>query len=235
MEISKPQETPSDAAIDSEVFRLWMSLMQSRLQIQSKCIELSLHVTTGLAGAIAAVAIAKSGFDFADLHHSNILAPVVLVFGLYGLIETLILSNYIYHAYALRGNSLYHTRIMLSMRRTFGYDRIDELSKEITGLKGGWRKVFKLSRGFLSIFQPLVFYISVAIGWLAVTWSLPQVWQSCWSYLIVVLIWVSLFVLAFLHWLAALNPNFANFLVHKNFEETYASIKVSENTKPFVP
>jgi hypothetical protein len=225
METPRQQQTTSDAAFDSEVFRLWMSLMQSRLQIQSKCIELSLHVTTGLAGAIAAAAIAKGGFDFAELRFPIVLVPIVLVFGLYGLIQTLILINYIYHTYALRGNYLYHAQITHSIFRTFGSDTIVKLSKDIDGLKYGRQFVFKQSRRLLSIFQPLVFYVSVAIGWSAVTWSLTQLLQTWWPYLIVVLLWLSLFLLAFLHWLAALNRNFANYLLHKYFEETSVSVR----------
>jgi hypothetical protein len=126
MEIPNSQETPSDSVLDLEVFRVWMNLMQVRVESQRKCIEMSLQITTGLAGAIAAAAITKNGFTIADLSQPKVLVPIVLVFGLYGLIQTLILMNYIYHTHTLRGADFYRANLMCSLEKAFGPEKMEK-------------------------------------------------------------------------------------------------------------
>lgn len=185
-----------------------MEHVRLRMGLQNKCIEISITITSGLAAAVAGAAIAvvaKSTGPAAFPDFMTMRLPLVLVLGLYGLLQSLLLTNYIYHTFILACiNSTY-----LSVRRKAIASLAPELvsvveraSKQRQELHG-WKEVRSWIFELLHKFQPCVLYASAASAWLVETLVLilpsPQLLPLWLAILIMLFLWCSLLVLLWLH------------------------------------
>jgi hypothetical protein len=208
MEIPTQQQTPPSADRDDtinisdvEIYKTQMSQAQFRVVLQNKCVEMSLHVTTGLAGAVAVAVIAafaNDKFDFAKL------IPVVLVFSFYGLIQLLILTNYIYQTFMMQGFShVYNDVTLRSFRKVRSFSRRDELPKDEQAEDKQVRPAFcRFLFKRVKRLQPFIIYMSALLGGLLATASLllhPQPWDIVISIVVVLFWWCLVLVIYRLH------------------------------------
>ena len=203
------QHTASPDTLTAEVYQISMRQGQLRAELQSKCVEMSIHVTTGLAAAIAAAWIAvlvRSSVPPAYFDFTKIRLPIVLASGFYGFIQSLILTNYIYQTFHLLcvNWTFEHVKVSHLAAPVLGTIIVSDMalmqSKETTHL-GNWRRRF-LSK-LLTWFQPLVLYLSVAIAWLVASCGLLlspyTIFTLCWTIVIVAVLWCSFLFLLCLH------------------------------------
>ena len=97
-------EPLSTDTLTAEVYKVCMREALLRVELQNKCVEMSIHITSGLAAAIAAAFIAALTRPTVQSAFPNITAmclPIVLTFGFYGFIQSMIMTNYIYQTFHL--------------------------------------------------------------------------------------------------------------------------------------
>jgi hypothetical protein len=88
---------PVEKCSADAVYGVWTNLAAFRSQMQHKCVEMSLQITTGLAVGVFALMVAKpadpSAFNSPTKH------CLVIVVNLYTILQLLILANYLYHTF----------------------------------------------------------------------------------------------------------------------------------------
>lgn len=203
-EPKQQQSSSSPEGFDLEVFRNYVSITQQRVGLQNKCVEMSIQITSGLAvvvvgATIASIAKNSGSYEFPDLE--KIRLPIIIIFGLYGLIQSLLLTNYIYHAVTVQGSSyIYGNVIRQSFKRVLA---IDVRSKDKGRIKTRGLGFVKMLKPLVEMLQPLVVYSSAALGWLVVSCVLlfmrPAILPSYCAFAIVIILWFCFYLLFWLH------------------------------------
>lgn len=159
---------------------------------------MSIQITSGLAvvvgATIASIAKNTGSFELRDLE--KIRLPIIIIFGLYVLIQFLLLTNYIYHTVTVHGGSFVYKKVIgRSFERIF----------EIDGLTNDKKPIKTSDQWLVNKLQPLVIYFSTAAGLVLVSYVLftqPPILSLCCLrcvVAIVVILWGFLFVLIYLH------------------------------------
>ena len=196
METANQHQTPPPAKLDDfdvEIYKTHASVTQFRVGLQNKCIEMSLHITMGLAGAVAAAAIAwitRTNSSSSD--PVTIRCLMFIVFYLYGLIQLLILTNYIYQTYMLQGfGYIYNDVTVRSFRKVLSFSGRDELPN--AGQVEG-KQARRDPNRFVGKLQPLILYVSTVLGGLLALVSILMsilLWPlSCWAIVISIVIFL---------------------------------------------
>lgn len=154
----------SDFAPMATVYGVIRGEVHLRIDLQNKCVALSIQITSALAAALAGTLLAK-GIGTPAIPNQRLI--FLLLFFFYGLVQSLIVTNYIYHTYFL-------LRLCAFIR-----DKMRERVKDVPGLLPGQLEgvslpqdvaAFKTFAGRLIFrFQPLVVYASAAVGWVTVS------------------------------------------------------------------
>lgn len=182
-----------------EVYQAFMRQAQKRAEFQNKGIEMSIHVTSGIAAATAAawIAMLVNPSAYPDISAIRVIIFCASVF--YGFIQSLILTNYIYQTYILHCINMLLSSLDSSSSLTDNVNIPPEQVKESNLVKRlrGW------CRSVIDVFQPVVIYVSVITGWLVASVDLiltPQpILPLCWAIVVVAFLWCLLLVLAVFH------------------------------------
>ena len=190
-------------------YQAHLSQAQLRAEFQNKSVEMSIHVTTGFAAAAAAAWIAvhvnPTGLS-APTDFTALRMPIVLVSGFYALIQSLILSNYIYQTFHLHSINWVCVNCFYQPLPASGAIIVsDELKETNIGNWRRWfrRKLIRFCSNLLITFQPLILYFSMFVALLVI--SLDLVWPPqpilplCWAIVIVAILLLWLLVLFGLH------------------------------------
>ena len=145
---------------DQESIRHSVALTAQRIALQNKCVDLSIHVTSGLAVAVAGSVFA---WIFNIVNPGGLVNPLTIsvvtaiILGFYVFIQLLLLTNYIYHTVAIYCFDCAYGRITWQSSR-----------KDIPSaiLNNSENRLFKAFPWVVNNVQPLALYVSIGIGWL---------------------------------------------------------------------
>jgi hypothetical protein len=146
-------EGPGNCNPDT-MYRFWSDQASFRSQMQHKCVELSLQITTGLVAGVFALMVTKSS-DPSALNSATRVCFVIVV-NLYTMLQLLILANYLFHTFLMMIHWLGPREF--SQKYDKAIDAI--LVQKITPPSPSE----KARAAFLSCFQPLIIYFSGFIG-----------------------------------------------------------------------
>ena len=161
---SASPDGPENCQADT-VFQFWGNLASLRSQMQHKCVEMSLQITTGLAVGVFAVmfhelsnsanpAGFKSAFSFAPAK-----ICLVIIVDLYTILQLLILANYLYHSFMANIIELYLAQLNLGRAKAIHTSLLHNLETPIPSQRKCANNLYR--------FQPLIIYFSAFIGILA--------------------------------------------------------------------
>jgi hypothetical protein len=213
-----PSADRDDKFPDVEIYKAQMSQLELRAGFQNKCVEMSLHITTGLVGAAAVAVIAafaNDKFDFAKLR-----LPIALVFSLYGIIQLLILSNYIYQTFMMQGAShVYRGVTVRSFGKVLSFGVEDKLPKDEQAEGEQAKRALIRFIGKVKKLQPAIIYVSAALGGLLALASclLPPP-LPCWAIVIsivVFLFWCCVVWYFYKQHKRVLEPDIGKFVVEE--------------------
>jgi hypothetical protein len=177
------------------VYNALRNEINARIGLQNKCVELSIHITSALAAAIVALVAARSNIG-------SILEPVTLLIAFYGLVQSLILANYIYHTYfVLRIHTYIRDRMLPYVQDraglVMGHYEGSSLPQDVRayGTMLGWA-IFR--------FQSLPLYGSIGLAWVVVSalllWPPTPFALSYWvSIPLILALWSELFLMFLVH------------------------------------
>ena len=235
-----------------EIFKVCKREELLRVELQNKCVEMSIHITSGLAAAIAAAIIAvltrpTEQSAFPKITITAMWLPIVLTFGFYGIIQSMIMTNYIYQTFHLFCICLTFDPVTEPRKHhlyaTSAPDAAHTQSKKTThlGNRLPWysacdfilSKFQPLALFILSKFQPLALYLSILIAWIVVSvvlllqslTILPLCWTIPlrWTIVIVAVLWVWFVVLILLHLNSWRTANHTIMRYQSEMEKTYHS------------
>lgn len=151
---------------DLETFRYAATMATQRMAAQTKCIDLSIQVSLGLAVGFAGSIFALVFKETNGIASASLLkiAPVIVpILFFYLFIQLLLLTTYIYHSVAI-------------MAWDFNYGNMTWASARKQTPPGILQKIreredfpFKNIACVVNRFQPVVLYASILMGWLLYT------------------------------------------------------------------
>jgi hypothetical protein len=217
-----------------EFLRQQLDLVRLRMTFQNKCVEMSIQVTAGLAAAIAGAIIASISNTSGNEEIANIQKKepilIFLPFLLYGITQSLLLANYIYHSYCFHIHDCI-ARIMQGtvIRQAAPVDfTLENKGGNVVRQAAAFRTPKLLAewwrdrslvdvvfgRLIIAPFQSIVLHASVAMGLFLDWWFVPTSSRCC--VLILAFLSFAWVVLIVAHWMAtwyARHHVSANFLI----------------------
>ena len=166
-----------------------------RSQMQHKCVEMSLQITTGLAAGVFALMFTKSADPSAFNHATKVC--FVIVVDLYTILQLLILANYLFHTFLGIINWRGPHELSQELSKAFSEKLLQEQKPPTQSQKA--------RAAILNVFQPLIIYSSTLIGFLACfVLALWLFWpiRSCldWFFVIIPIFFLlALFILGGFH------------------------------------
>jgi len=191
---------PGECDTCASVYSTLREEIHLRIGLQNKCVEMSVNITSALAVAIVGAILAKQvGVSL----FSNKIA-IIAVFGFYGLIQSLILTNYIYQTYfCLRLCGYIRDRKQKSQKAT---NHLAPGGMEGISLPQDKNALKYLPGKIILRLQPIIIYCSAVAAWIIVSFVLLKQPRLLAAYLpfsttiaLVILLWISVVFLWVLH------------------------------------
>jgi hypothetical protein len=181
---SKPpsQPKPKDSSAEA-VYGVGSAVASSRTQMQHKCVEMSLTITTALAAGVFAMMFHERPQNAAPVFNVDPSVFLVIVVDLYALLQLLILANYLFHTFLCTINWL--------APHEYSQEHDEAIDASLTQkLQPRPSASEKARAAILRCFQPLIIYCSTFIGLaaglgLAICLLWP-VWSwPCWFFVLI--------------------------------------------------
>lgn len=160
--IEKNKSTESDSNQGSfSISEIYDTLRQEiflRIGLQNKCVELSIIITTGLLATVIWKLFEANTFQSVTTDSYKNLQAICILLS-YGFIQSLLITNYVYHTWVL-------LRIVNYIKKTTSYDMINDETKLYPGSyeSSEFRSQIIGIENILNIFQPLVIYICIGLS-----------------------------------------------------------------------